>query len=67
MRRMLTERRATFDGAHYYHVADAPQLPKPKRLPICSAARASVCCVWSRVTPTRGTRRNPAWKELAAA
>ena len=65
VRRMLTERRATFAGAHY-HVADAPQLPKPRCLPIMLGGASERLLRLVARHADAWNSPNPAWKELAA-
>ncbi|MBY0279561.1 LLM class flavin-dependent oxidoreductase [Candidatus Binatia bacterium] len=65
VRRMLTERRATFDGAHY-RVAEAPQLPKPARLPLLlGGASERLLRLVARYADAWNCP-NPAWRELSA-
>lgn len=65
VRRMHADRRATFDGAHY-RVADAPQLPKPKRLPIMLGGASERLLRLVARHADAWNSPNPAWKELGA-
>lgn len=65
VRRMLTDERATFAGAHH-HVTAAPQLPKPTRLPLMLGGASERLL---RLVARHGdawNSPNPAWKDLGA-
>ena len=65
VRRMLSDTRATFAGRHY-RVADAPQLPKPARLPIMLGGASERLLRLVARHADCWNSPNPAWKELAA-
>lgn len=65
VRRMLTQRRATFDGAHY-RVADAPQLPKPAHLPLMLGGASERLLRLVARHADAWNCPNPAWRELPA-
>lgn len=65
VRRMLRDERATFAGAHY-RVTDAPQLPKPGKLPLLLGGASERLL---RLVVAHGDAwncPNPAWRDLPA-
>jgi probable F420-dependent oxidoreductase len=65
VRRMLRDERATFEGAHY-RVVEAPQLPKPGKLPILLGGASERLL---RLVARHGDAwncPNPAWRDLPA-
>lgn len=65
VRRMLTERRATFDGTHY-RVVEAPQLPKPARLPLLLGGASERLLRMVARHADAWNCPNPAWRDLPA-
>jgi probable F420-dependent oxidoreductase len=65
VRRMLRDERATFEGAHY-RVSDAPQLPKPGKLPLLLGGASERLLRLVARHADAWNCPNPAWRELPA-
>lgn len=65
VRRMLRDERATFEGAHY-RVSDAPQLPKPGKLPLLLGGASERLIRLVARHADAWNCPNPAWRELPA-
>lgn len=65
VRRMLTDERATFAGTHH-HVSEAPQLPKPKRLPLMLGGASERLLRLVARHADAWNSPNPAWQDLGA-
>lgn len=65
LRRMWTEPRATFAGAHY-RVDEAPQLPKPARLPVVLGGASERLLRLVARHADGWNCPNPAWRDLPA-
>lgn len=65
LRALWTEPRATFAGVHY-RVTDAPQLPKPGRLPVVLGGASERVLRLAARHADGWNLPNPAWRDLAA-
>jgi probable F420-dependent oxidoreductase len=65
VRRMWRERRATYAGEHY-RVSDAPQLPKPRRLPLILGGASDRLLRLAARHADGWNSPNPAWRDLGA-
>jgi len=65
LRRMWRDERASFQGEHF-HVANAPQLPKPGRLPLILGGASDRLLRLAARHADGWNSPNPAWRELGA-
>ncbi len=65
MRRLWRDERATFQGVHY-RVEDAPQLPKPRHLPLLLGGASDRLLRLAARHADGWNCPNPAWRELPA-
>jgi probable F420-dependent oxidoreductase len=64
LRRMWRDPRATWAGEHY-QIADAPQLPKPRRLPLILGGASDRLLRLAARHADGWNSPNPAWRDLA--
>lgn len=65
LRRMWRDRRASFQGKHH-GVHEAPQLPKPQRLPLILGGASERLLRLAAASADGWNSPNPAWRELGA-
>lgn len=65
LRRLWSDARATFDGRHY-RVEQAPQLPKPDRLPLLLGGASERLLRLAATRADGWNSPNPNWRELGA-